>query len=250
LKIDDAIASAILSANGRVAYVVTHNSRLLRIDVAALQITELAASTPEITAPYLLNATPADPVTAAAAGSVLDLVGFGNMRSADFCGHPSPHLPGSGTRFQVPFDAPDGNCQVIVRGESPFENSFSLSIVPFAPRFSSILHEGFTGPVTPSNPARSGEKIVVYMTGLGRPGSNIAASDTSGHLGGGFNCMFDNVPADVLYAGLTPDFPGVYQVNIQVPGLSPRQASLLCGFPGNGLVAGYYASTTVPIGGP
>jgi len=169
VTIPDLVASATLSGDGRVAYVVTDNSRLLRVDATSGDITELAGSTAQITNAYLLNVSPANPIYSATAGEVLALVGSGDMQTADFCGHPSSRLAGSGNRFQVPFDAPDGDCQIIVRGVSPFENAISLSIVSLDPRFSGnfILHQNFNI-ITQSNPAQPGEDIVTYMTGLGR----------------------------------------------------------------------------------
>ena len=207
LKIADGIANAILSGDGRTAYVVTKNSRLLRIETATGAITELAASTPRVTAP----------VRIAAAGSVLNFAGSGNMRTVDFCGHPAARLPGSGNRFQVPWDLPEGDCQILIRADSPFEDGITLFIAALLPQFSALLHHDFTGLITDFNPARPGENIIAYMTGLG-------------DLPPGFRCTVNQIPAEILYAGLTPNFPGVYQVNLRVPDRSPRNATLFCGF--------------------
>ena len=83
--------------------------------------------------------------------------------------------------------------------------------------------------VTPANPARPGGVVVLYGTGFGatapvdtgraRPtvASPLVASD-------GFFVELDDqpVPASQLwYAGLTPGFHGLYQVNLTLPDWTP-----------------------------
>ena len=75
---------------------------------------------------------------------------------------------------------------------------------------------------TPDNPARRGEVIVIYCTGLG-------ATRTQGQL------HPVAIPALVLlrgsaltpmFAGLTPGFIGLYQVNVQIPVATPPGLNL------------------------
>ena len=227
----DGIVSAVISGDGRVAYAVTGGSRLLRIDVPSGTVTELAPSTPQVAGVYLNGVVAGQPLTDAAVGSVLDLVVSGTITEADFCGHPGTIVPGSGLRIQMPFDVPIGKCRVIVRSNSPFENAFDLQIVQYDPHFT-----GF--PTSFAGTALPGQTIVVYMVGLG-------AVDSDHQVAQGFGCTFDSVPAAIPYAGLAPGIPGVYQINITVPNLSPRDASLVCGWSG-----GYTDSTSVRLGPP
>jgi uncharacterized protein (TIGR03437 family) len=56
---------------------------------------------------------------------------------------------------------------------------------------------------TASNPAVGGETILVFLSGLG-PGTKIAIS-------------VNGIPATVYYAGPQGDYPGLDQINVQVP---------------------------------
>jgi len=81
--------------------------------------------------------------------------------------------------------------------------------------------------VTPTNPIHPHDIIVIYATGLGRTTPTIdsgmpspvdplstAVIQPTVSLGG--------VPLDVLYAGLTPGYVGLYQINASVPGGVPQ----------------------------
>jgi len=65
----------------------------------------------------------------------------------------------------------------------------------------------------PSNPARRGTVVTVFGTGFGETKGGSApvstVSQVTGSLGG------QDVP--VLFAGLTPGFVGLYQVNVSIP---------------------------------
>jgi uncharacterized protein (TIGR03437 family) len=73
--------------------------------------------------------------------------------------------------------------------------------------------------LTAQNPTHPGDTLVVFATGLGAvvgnvtpgtaPGALLTAAELTVHIGG--------VPAKVFYAGLSPQFPGLYQVNVEVP---------------------------------
>jgi uncharacterized protein (TIGR03437 family) len=76
--------------------------------------------------------------------------------------------------------------------------------------------------ITDSNPAVKGNIVTVYASGLGPtspslpadqvpPGNPLYPTTTP------TNASIGGVAAPVLFAGLAPGFPGVYQVNIQVP---------------------------------
>ena len=74
--------------------------------------------------------------------------------------------------------------------------------------------------MTPSNPARPGEVILVYATGLGPVSppvaSGVAATGpTSVKLA--CNYSLEASTGSISYAGLAPGFVGLYQLNIQLP---------------------------------
>ena len=89
------------------------------------------------------------------------------------------------------------------------------------------FHAGSTQLVDSSHPAVAGEVIEVYGSGLGHttpavtagfpaPSSPPTTTLAVPHV------IIENVPAQVLFSGLTPRLVGVYQINFVVPsGLAP-----------------------------
>jgi uncharacterized protein (TIGR03437 family) len=80
--------------------------------------------------------------------------------------------------------------------------------------------------LTADSPAHSGDIVVIYLTGLGRTSPNqapgvvplyaapmLGLSDLKVSLGG---VVMD--PVLIKYAGLTPGFAGLYQINLALPG--------------------------------
>ena len=86
------------------------------------------------------------------------------------------------------------------------------------------FHANFSGPITMNNPARLGDAVTAYMTGLGStiplvetgmpgPFSPLATaplSCTTGSFGIG-------EPVEVLFSGMAPGLIGIYQVNLRLP---------------------------------
>ncbi len=139
---------------------------------------------------------------------------------------------------QLPYNV-DGNVTLILRTPGGVSDNYNLTLQPAAP---SVFRSGAAGPltglpaivradnnllVTPANPVRAGEDIVIYLTGMGRtlpaveagmpapaepPAAAVIAPEVS--LGG--------VGLPVRYAGLTPGLAGVYQINAHVPWWTPE----------------------------
>ena len=75
-------------------------------------------------------------------------------------------------------------------------------------------------PVTASAPAAPGEAVVLYASGLGATATSQAeydAATTANSASVPVQVDVATVQAVVLYAGLVPGFPGVYQINIVIP---------------------------------
>jgi uncharacterized protein (TIGR03437 family) len=69
--------------------------------------------------------------------------------------------------------------------------------------------------------------LLVYAGGLGAVNSTVANGDaptTSVTTMTLPTVLVNNVPAVVLFSGLAPGFPGVYQLNIQVPQVASGSA--------------------------
>ncbi len=76
--------------------------------------------------------------------------------------------------------------------------------------------------VTPASPAETGEFIAVYLTGLGQVDGPLLAGQPAPRspllrARAPVDVRVGNVLVAPVFAGLAPDFAGLYQVNLQVP---------------------------------
>jgi uncharacterized protein (TIGR03437 family) len=94
-----------------------------------------------------------------------------------------------------------------------------------------ILHGITYQVVADSNPATAGEIISIYCTGLGAvnpPAQTGAAPPVPPpQTAVPVQVSIAGVMAQVTYAGVAPGFPGLYQVNAQVPAGTPSGAQAL-----------------------
>lgn len=86
-------------------------------------------------------------------------------------------------------------------------------------------HADFTL-VTPENPARPGEALILYLVGMGATTPPVAAAVPSpGNPPATVNVQPEVTvggrPAEILFAGLTPGGVGLYQINLRVPPDAP-----------------------------
>lgn len=104
------------------------------------------------------------------------------------------------------------------------------------------VHAATGNLVTASNPARSGEFVSIYLTGLGSvspiapdgaPGAAAPLNNADVFLGNHLSVYFDDyaksvfAKANITYAGLAPGLAGLYQINVQVPdGIGPGDVYL------------------------
>jgi uncharacterized protein (TIGR03437 family) len=146
---------------------------------------------------------------------------------------------------QAPWELTPGPATVQVARTNSMSNSFSLQINQFAPALFNIqlgglqaiavnadgslaAPSGLLGALN-SHPATAGDTLVFYATGLGPVNGGLAdgalppgSTDTTVNqpmvtIGG--------MPAQINWAGMSPQFFGVYQLNVVVPsGLTPGSA--------------------------
>lgn len=128
--------------------------------------------------------------------------------------------------FQVPFEAASNAVEIRYQGSAviAFPQYAGSGIFILGDGTPAIEHAADYSLVTPSNPAHSGEAIIVYATGLGRvtPAgvSGVPASGPASVVpySGSVTAATSQGPLGfTLYAGLTAGFVGLYQVNIQLP---------------------------------
>jgi uncharacterized protein (TIGR03437 family) len=139
-------------------------------------------------------------------------------------------IPGAGYQqinFQVPFEANTQTPNVVevrYQGSSTFAvpQTVGPGIFLLSDGTPAIQHAADYSLVTASNPARFGETIVVYLTGLGHVSSSSSSPVVSGvpptspapmASGCGLGYMTFGTS---LYAGLTPGAVGLYQMNLQL----------------------------------
>lgn len=158
-------------------------------------------------------------------------------------GFPAPILAVTDAQinFQVPFEAQTNQVELRYQGLSTFvlPQAAGPGIFMLPDGSGAIQHSSDYSLVTAANPATPGEYIIIYATGLGpvttavADGAPAAGADpvqlvcvppsvlfgaTAGQLG---------TTANVLYAGLTPGYVGLYQMNAQVPTATPAGSNSL-----------------------
>jgi uncharacterized protein (TIGR03437 family) len=138
--------------------------------------------------------------------------------------------------FEIPIDAAtgDGTVQVVRNGQAG--NLIYVNINARVPRF--ILFDGVYGIITtpagaltgiPSNPVKVGDTVVIYAIGLGPtspsvPSGTASPSNPLAEVPGttkvcfGIETPFFQAPcATPAFSGLTPNFVGLYQINVTIP---------------------------------
>ena len=142
--------------------------------------------------------------------------------------------------FLIPYEVDPGEAVVKVERGGQAGNSVTVPVAARAPR---ILRLGigeygivvntdgsFPIPATPgviSHPAQSGDTLVIYAIGLGQtipavqngaaaPSSPLASVPSVNVIFGGQGFV-EGIAQAPIFAGLTPGFVGLYQINVTVP---------------------------------
>lgn len=135
----------------------------------------------------------------------------------------------------VPYSVTGSTATIIVTNNGQSSTPITVPLALTAPGFFSQNSSGIgAGVVTHSNgslvtaasPAKKGETVTLYLTGLGAV--TPAVSDGSAGQSSPLSkvnetilVIVGNLTASVSYAGLAPGFPGLYQINATIPsGLS------------------------------
>ena len=127
---------------------------------------------------------------------------------------------------QVPVDVPPGPAQVVVTSPVGPGASFSVTVAATAPAIffspaAAVLKNSDFSLVTAGNPAKVGDTILVYCTGLGQTTPAISTgalvSGSTSATSAAVTATIGGKPATVAYAIASPGFVGLYQVAITVP---------------------------------
>ncbi len=139
-------------------------------------------------------------------------------------GRPAPLLfvsPGQ-VNLQVPWETETGSAALIGSSGGVAGNSIRADVRAAAPGiFVPVRADGSL--ITADRPAAAGDVLIIYATGLGAVTQRIvtgapAPADPLAGVTGSVTVRFGSVAAtEVFFAGLTPGFVGLYQINVRVP---------------------------------
>jgi len=134
---------------------------------------------------------------------------------------------------QIPFGLAAGSHTISLRS-SYGKSAQQVVIVPEAPGIF-VVGNNYDGSAagavvnqsgtfnSPATPARRGEILVVYGTGLGEVSTTADLPRTVVPV----TAVLSGTELPVLYSGLTTGFIGLYQINVMVPAATPPGLSLL-----------------------
>jgi uncharacterized protein (TIGR03437 family) len=145
--------------------------------------------------------------------------------------------------FLIPFGTQTGTASIAVRNGGASSNEIRIPVAATSPGIFSVPPAGF-GPgailktnftlVTASNPARRGETVQIFLTGLGSvspgiPDGSAAPANPLSLVTGTVNVYIGGVPATVSFKGLAPNLAGLYQLNVVIPAGAPSGANIPVG---------------------
>ena len=169
----------------------------------------------------------AAPGASAAAGSLASIYGanFGSATNTSVYinGYLAPMLfasPGQ-VNVQVPWQTSGTVTYGAIVGSAP-SNLATGVVSQQSPGVFATVHAADGSLVDASKPAVAGETLVIYGTGLGPVNGamvtgQLASSASLAPTTQAVTLTIDGTPATVSFAGLTPGFLGLYQINAVVP---------------------------------
>jgi uncharacterized protein (TIGR03437 family) len=140
----------------------------------------------------------------------------------------------------VPFATSGISADIVVRAGNQESNRVTVAVSRSSPGVYSLSQNGIGqaamlkadfSVVSPANPARPGETILIYLTGLGAldpPIGDGAAAPTNAlsRVTGNVNVYIGGQRATVSFAGAAPGFAGLYQVNAVIPPNAPTGSAV------------------------
>jgi uncharacterized protein (TIGR03437 family) len=145
--------------------------------------------------------------------------------------------------FQIPAETEEGTTSFLVLVDDVPSDLVTKDVTGLAPGIfpidpaiagpnrGAIQNQDFTLN-TPTNPAAPASALIVYTTGMGQLDPPLATGEpasTSPHslVVGSVEATIGGLPAAVEFAGGSPGFVGLVQVNVRLPTLAPGEHELV-----------------------
>jgi uncharacterized protein (TIGR03437 family) len=129
--------------------------------------------------------------------------------------------------FQIPWETATGSATVTVSSSGKQTAAVKVPVVPAAPGLffqgSHAIVQNFDYSLnSSSNPAQDGALIIAYLTGAGAVSPPVAdgapaLSSPTSNVTATVTATIDAQTAEVKFAGLAPNFVGLWQVDVIVP---------------------------------
>lgn len=130
----------------------------------------------------------------------------------------------------IPYGTTGATAKIVVANGSATSNTVTVPVAPTSPGIYSLDQSGSGAGavehangsvVNASNPANPGETVVIYLTGMGAVTPPVP--DGTASTGSPLNKTVPPIvyiadqQANVIFSGLAPGFPGLYQINVTIP---------------------------------
>jgi uncharacterized protein (TIGR03437 family) len=130
----------------------------------------------------------------------------------------------------IPYGTTGTTGKIVVANGSATSNTVTVPVAATSPGIYSLDQSGSGAGaiehangsiVNANNPASAGETVVIYLTGMGAVTPSIA--DGTASTGNPLNKTVQPIvyiadqQANVIFSGLAPGFPGLYQINVTIP---------------------------------
>jgi uncharacterized protein (TIGR03437 family) len=143
--------------------------------------------------------------------------------------------------FIMPYNITGTSTVLYVLRQNVSGPLITVPLASFSPSFFSsgnniviAAHNSDYSLVTPASPATAGEVIVLYSAGLGRTNPDVISGEIVSFAAtlydmADLRVLLSGTPCDpstILYAGLTPGYPGLYQINLRLPSPLPPNPTI------------------------
>lgn len=146
---------------------------------------------------------------------------------------------GGQINLQIPFGVEGEQADIVVNSGGQLSAPITVQLAAASPALftlsqdgtgsSAALHADYSA-VHSGSPAKAGDTILLYATGLGALSTPVADGAAAGSVrtAGVVTVTIGGVSAIVDYAGTAPGFPGLYQINARIPaGLAAGDAAVV-----------------------